>query len=54
MRIIFAFDPWRKSVLLVAGDKAGNWQQWYKDAIPLAEDRFKQYLEHRQAAEEQR
>jgi hypothetical protein len=53
MRIIFAFDPWRMSVLLVGGDKAGNWQQWYKDAIPLAEQRFKQYMERRRAEEQQ-
>ena len=24
IRILFAFDPWRSSVLLVAGDKAGR------------------------------
>ena len=27
MRILFAFDPWRSSVLLVAGDKSGRWQR---------------------------
>ena len=25
IRILFAFDPWRRAVLLVAGDKAGSW-----------------------------
>ena len=25
VRILFAFDPWRDSILLVAGDKAGRW-----------------------------
>jgi hypothetical protein len=28
IRILFAFDPARQAILLVAGDKAGNWQQW--------------------------
>ena len=28
VRILFAFDPERKAILLVAGDKAGNWQKW--------------------------
>jgi len=31
-------------VLLVAGDKAGQWQAWYKKAIPLAEERYEIYL----------
>lgn len=38
IRILFVFDPWRSAILLVAGDKAGNWQQWYRDAIPRAEE----------------
>lgn len=28
IRILFAFDPVRRAVLLVAGDKSGNWQGW--------------------------
>ncbi|MEV3935532.1 type II toxin-antitoxin system RelE/ParE family toxin [Glycomyces sp. NPDC049804] len=49
MRILFAFDPWRRSVLLVAGDKTGKWQQWYKEAIPLAERRYASYLKERRS-----
>ena len=30
--------------LLVAGDKAGNWTRWYRDAIKLAEDRYARFL----------
>lgn len=47
VRILFAFDPWRSSILLVAGDKAGRWQQWYTEAIPLAEQRYEVYLKER-------
>jgi hypothetical protein len=47
VRILFAFDPWRSSILLVAGDKAGRWNEWYREAIPLAEQRYKIYLEER-------
>lgn len=47
VRILFAFDPWRSSILLVAGDKAGRWQQWYTEAIPLAEQRYEIYLKER-------
>lgn len=47
VRILFAFDPWRSSILLVAGDKAGRWNQWYAEAIPLAEHRYETYLKER-------
>lgn len=43
IRILFAFDPVRRAVLLVAGDKAGNWRGWYDSNIPVAE---KRYLDH--------
>lgn len=51
VRILFAFDPWRSSILLVAGDKAGQWNAWYRQAIPLAEQRYETYLKERQAEE---
>jgi hypothetical protein len=44
IRILFMFDPWRSSILLVAGDKAGQWQEWYTKAIPTAEALYEQYL----------
>jgi hypothetical protein len=47
IRILFAFDPWRSTILLVAGDKAGQWNTWYKRAIPLAEQRYDAYLKRR-------
>jgi len=31
-------------VLLVAGDKSGNWQRWYDAAVPLAEARYAEHL----------
>ncbi|WP_019871491.1 hypothetical protein [Salinispora oceanensis] len=40
-RVVQAID------LLVAGDKAGRWQQWYTEAIPLAEQRYEIYLKER-------
>lgn len=47
VRILFAFDPWRSSILLVAGDKAGQWNAWYRKAIPLAQQRYEMYLKER-------
>lgn len=54
VRILFAFDPWRSSILLVAGDKAGQWNTRYRHAIPLAEERYERYLKERTQEEEQR
>ncbi|MQA16561.1 MAG: DNA-binding protein [Pseudonocardiaceae bacterium] len=54
VRILFAFDPWRSSILLVAGDKAGQWNTWYHHAIPLAEERYERYLKERAREEGQR
>lgn len=51
MRILFAFDPWRSSVLLVAGDKSGRWSEWYRRAIPHAEQLYETYLKERAAEE---
>ncbi|GAA1007651.1 hypothetical protein Aple_019230 [Acrocarpospora pleiomorpha] len=31
-----SFDPTRAALLLLGGDKAGNWERWYKENIPLA------------------
>lgn len=47
LRILFVFDLWRSAILLVAGDKAGSWKQWYRDAIPRAENLLEIYLKER-------
>jgi hypothetical protein len=44
IRIIFAFDPKRQAVLLLAGDKRGQWDKWYKKHIPIAERMFLDHL----------
>jgi hypothetical protein len=41
----FASGPVRQAVLLVAGDKAGRWTQWYKRSVPLADDRSGEHIE---------
>jgi hypothetical protein len=48
LRILFIFDPARNAVLLVAGDKAGQWTAWYRQAIPLAEARYATYLKEKE------
>jgi hypothetical protein len=42
--VLFVFDPWSQAVLLVAGNKAGDWSRWYRTAIPIAEAAFETWL----------
>lgn len=44
-RILFLFDPRREAILLVGGDKSGQWENWYAKAIPQAERLYEEYLE---------
>lgn len=44
IRILFVFDPQRRAILLVAGDKAGSWNAWYPPAMRLAEERYALWL----------
>ena len=39
-RVLFAFDKERRAILLVGGDKSGDWDRWYKRHIPIADDRL--------------
>lgn len=51
VRILFAFDPKRRAIMLLAGDKHGAWQKWYRKNITIADDR---YDEHLKALKEQK
>lgn len=44
IRILFAFDPRREVIFLVAGDKSGNWENWYREAVSLADSRYAEHL----------
>lgn len=45
LRVLFAFDPRRHIILLLGGDKTGKWNEWYKWAIPMADDLYDTYLQ---------
>ncbi|MDQ1295914.1 MAG: hypothetical protein QG608_3801 [Actinomycetota bacterium] len=47
IRILFVFDPWRAAILLVAGDKSGQWKRWYREAVPQAEELYATYVDER-------
>lgn len=42
-RMLFAFDSNRNVVMLVGGNKTGQWNRWYRPMIRLAE---RLYLDH--------
>lgn len=44
LRVLFAFDPRRSAVLLLGGDKSGQWNKWYASAIELADELFDKHL----------
>ena len=44
LRVLFAFDPERSAIMLVAGDKAENWACWYEKNLPMADDLFGDHL----------
>ncbi|MFE1791715.1 type II toxin-antitoxin system RelE/ParE family toxin [Streptomyces sp. NPDC059525] len=44
VRLLFVFDPLRRAVFLVGGDKAGDWHGWYLTAVPRAEKAYEDYL----------
>lgn len=44
IRMLFAFDPLRAAIVLVAGDKSREWSRWYRRAIRDADVLFDQHL----------
>lgn len=52
VRLLFIFDPTRQAVLLVGGDKAGDWRGWYRTAVPLAETAYAEHLRRVQEKEQ--
>ena len=44
LRVLFAFDPRRHAILLLGGDKSGRWKQWYRSAVPAADDLYDTHL----------
>lgn len=44
IRILFAFDPDRKAILLIGGDKRGD-KRFYQKMIPFADALFDEHME---------
>ena len=43
LRVFYAFDPRRTSILLIGGDKTGN-DRFYKEYVPVADNRYDEHL----------
>jgi hypothetical protein len=54
-RVAFAFDPGRKAILLVAGDKSGGSQKrFYRQLIAKADKRFSAHLDRLKAGKKEK
>jgi len=42
-RVLYAFDPKRRAVLLLGGAKGGE-ERWYEVHVPIADRIYRQYL----------
>jgi hypothetical protein len=48
MRALFAFDPLRRAIVLVGGDKRDDWTGWYERNIPRADELLDAHLDSMQ------
>ena len=44
IRVFYAFDPRRTSILLIGGDKTGN-DRFYEEYVPVADRLYEEHLE---------
>jgi hypothetical protein len=51
LRVLFAFDPRTHAILLIGGDKSGEWNDWYRSAIPRADDLYDEHLDEIESEE---
>lgn len=45
LRVLFMFDPRGQVILLLGGDKSGEWSARYEWAVPAADDLYDDYLD---------
>jgi hypothetical protein len=43
-RALFAFDPRRRAIVLLGGDKTNDWKGWYQRNIPRADKLYDNHL----------
>lgn len=47
LRALFAFDPRRRAVVLLGGDKSGDWEGWYRRNVRVADTIYDRHLRSR-------
>jgi hypothetical protein len=47
LRVLFAFDPQRRAIVLTGGDKRNNWDRWYHQHIKIADRLYGDHLGER-------
>ena len=45
IRILYVFDPKRRAVFLLGGDKTDGWTEWYDTNIAIADAIYERHLE---------
>lgn len=45
LRVLFIFDPRQVAILLLGGDKTGEWNRWYQHEVPRADRLYDEYLQ---------
>ncbi len=43
-RTLYAFDPRRSAILLIAGDKTGD-KRWYDKNVPIADELYDEHID---------
>ncbi len=51
VRILYAFDYRRRAILLLGGDKAGQWSDWYDQNVPKADTLLFRHVEQAREAD---
>lgn len=44
IRILYIFDPNRRAILLLGGDKTEDWSGWYSRNVPVADGIYERHL----------
>ena len=44
IRVLFAFDPHRRAVMLLGGDKRNDPERWYRTYVPKADGLYADHL----------
>jgi hypothetical protein len=44
LRVMYVFDSRRRAILLIGGNKTGQWTKFYQEYVPIADDLYDEHL----------